>query len=200
MAGRPNAAGRRTRSPPTAATCRLRRVAARARARRRRRSAPRRSSTSSAERRAERRGARRRSPASSRRSACCTASWRPRACGPTTRPPTSTACGCRRASPSRCSEARGRRSLLDAVIGNEPGRTGATGRCSSCSTPPGRGSPRRVGLSLGDLDLDGSPRAAVRQGIEGAHRAVRTSRRGGAGGLVLARRPGALVPDAVAPA
>ena len=54
----------------------------------------------------------------------------------------------------------------------------ATVRCSSSSTPQGRGSPRLCGLSLGDVDHDDASGAAVRQGLEGADRAVRPARRG----------------------
>ena len=55
------------------------------------------------------------------------------------------------------------------------------------------------GLDLDDLDSAGGPRPPVRQGVEGAHRAVRTARRSGARRLARCRRPSLRGPRAVGP-
>ena len=153
MAVEPSAAGRATRSPPTAATSppttrwldAPRPRPADGATRR-----PRSTSSPSARPAAPRRRA---SPASWPRSGCCTATSPSRGQRPDD--PTADLEGVRVPSgiPKPLTEAQVT-SLLDAVVGNDADRTAATARCSSCCTPPAPGSPRPCGLSMGDIDFD----------------------------------------------
>ena len=134
------------------------------------------------------RGDRRRSPASWRRSGCCTATWPTEQVRPDD--PTARLDGVRVPSgiPKPLSEAQVT-SLLDAVLGNEPlapPRPGAA-RVAVRHRRPDLGGGRAVGRRH---RLRRAARAAVRQGVEGAHRAVRIGGGDGARRVVLAVGPG----------
>jgi hypothetical protein len=73
--------------------------------------------------------------------------------------------------PKPLSEARWLR-CSTRCVGTDPLARVATGRCSSCCTPPGRGSRRWSGLSIGD-STSTTAGAVVRQGGQGAHRPLR---------------------------
>ena len=80
-------------------------------------------------------------------------------------------------------------SLLDAVIGYEPLHRRDRALLELLYATGARIS-EVVGLSLGDIDFDESLVRLVRQGVEGAHRALRLGGGGGARRLVLTVGPG----------